>query len=85
MVRAILAQVGRCPIAGDVRYNSGSIPLPDQSVALHAFRLSLDRSLKLGTLDTFDFQAPLPKTWSRFFGMSDKNIKIASTRNSLKQ
>ncbi len=77
MVRAILAQVGRCPIAGDVRYNSGSTPLPDQSVALHAFRLCLDPNLKLGNLDTFDFQAPLPRTWSRFFGLDDKNVKLS--------
>ena len=42
---------------------------PDQSVALHAFRLSLSPSLKLGSLDTFDFEAPIPATWKTYFGM----------------
>lgn len=77
MVRAMLAQVGRCPIAGDVRYNSGSAPLPDKSVALHAFRVALDPTLQLGSLDTFSFQAPLPKTWVQFFGIDDTNLKFA--------
>jgi 23S rRNA pseudouridine1911/1915/1917 synthase len=69
MVRAMLAQVGGCPIQGDVRYNAATVPLNDQSVALHAFRLSLNPSLKLGSLNVFDFEAPIPKTWANFFGI----------------
>jgi len=70
MVRATLAQVGECPIEGDLRYGSvNQKPLKDQSVALHASRLLLDTSLKLGNLDTFEFQAPIPCTWNEYFGI----------------
>jgi 23S rRNA-/tRNA-specific pseudouridylate synthase len=69
MVRALLAQVGKCPIQGDLRYGTSNLlPLKDQSVALHAFRVSLDPSLKLGSLETFDFEAPWPQSWKTFFG-----------------
>jgi len=74
MVRAILAKVGGCPIEGDVRYNHAAAPLEDQSVALHAFRLSLDPSLKLGSLKTFDFQAPIPNTWGHYFGVFKSSL-----------
>jgi 23S rRNA pseudouridine1911/1915/1917 synthase len=73
MVRALLAQVGGCPIQGDLRYNAATVPLTDQSVALHAFRLSLDPTLKLGGVNVFDFEAPIPKTWGHFFGISNEN------------
>lgn len=75
MVRALLAKIGRCPIEGDLRYNSMANPLPDQSVALHAYRLSLDPSIKLGTLATFQFQAPIPKTWGHYFAIPN-NAKL---------
>ena len=73
MVRALLGQVGACPIAGDLRYNAME-NLEDQSVALHAFRVSLDKRLKLGSLDTFDFQAPIPLTWKNFFSIERKSV-----------
>jgi 23S rRNA pseudouridine1911/1915/1917 synthase len=70
MVRALLTQVGGCPIVGDVRYDATSLTLKDQSVALHAYRVTLDDRLQLGSLDTFEFQAPIPATWNAFFGIS---------------
>lgn len=72
MVRAMLAQIGGCPIAGDLRYGprQDESPLRDQSVALHAYRVSLDPSLKLGSLGTLDFEAPIPRTWTKLFGIS---------------
>lgn len=73
MVRALLAKVGGCPIQGDFRYNAAAVPLADQSVALHAFRLSLDPILQLGSLKTFDFEAPIPKTWWDFFGIGEES------------
>jgi 23S rRNA pseudouridine1911/1915/1917 synthase len=70
MVRAMLAQVGECPIAGDMRYGyMDQKALKDHSVALHAFRLRLDTQLELGSLQTFAFQAPIPRTWNDFFGV----------------
>ena len=71
MVRALLAQVGECPIAGDMRYGfKDQKSLKDCSVALHAFRLTLDPQLKLGSCDTFEFHAPLPHSWQEFFGLT---------------
>jgi 23S rRNA-/tRNA-specific pseudouridylate synthase len=82
-VRALLSQVGDCPIAGDVRYDGTrsqrhisnetihptSQPLPDRSVALHAWRIHFtDQTFKLGSLaGTIDVEAPIPKTWKKFF------------------
>jgi len=68
MVRAMLAQVGRAPVLGDLRYSSMAMALPDQSVALHAAALQLDDRLKLGTLETFRFEAPMPGKWRDYFG-----------------
>jgi 23S rRNA-/tRNA-specific pseudouridylate synthase len=80
MVRALLAQVGQCPIVGDVRYYQPSsmdsvttmipTPLKDRSVALHAFRIRFDsQRLKLGSLEQFEFEAPIPPTWKSYFGI----------------
>ena len=123
MVRALLAQVGDCPIIGDLRYwtapkrmtinssnsnvllpsdrysdgvvvhddqaaataarssNSHSTtpnekdPLKDRSVALHAYGVYFDpQQLQLGTLDTFEFRAPVPSTWKSFFGIDNAEI-----------
>jgi 23S rRNA pseudouridine1911/1915/1917 synthase len=74
MVRALLTQMGGCPIVGDVRYDATSLTLKDQSVALHAYRVILDDRLQLGSLDTFGFQAPIPATWNKFFGISSKAL-----------
>lgn len=76
VVRAILAQVGKCPIQGDLRYGGNRETLrvlPDQSVALHAFRIHLDEKLKLGSLSTFEFEAPFPASWESFFGFAPTN------------
>lgn len=70
VVRAMLAQVGICPIQGDVRYGSTMKPLRDMSVALHAFRLNLDPSLKLGTLAQYSFEAPMPGNWVKYFSIN---------------
>jgi 23S rRNA-/tRNA-specific pseudouridylate synthase len=90
MVRALLAQVGDCPILGDVRYwkaagtNDASTddtddekgPLVDRSVALHAYGVYFDQTeLKLGSLDTFEFRAPVPPTWESFFGIDNNQLK----------
>lgn len=84
MVRALFAQVGHCPIEGDVRYHQPSsmdattiipTPLKDRSVALHAFRIRLDsQRLKLGTLEKFVFEAPIPPTWKSYFGIPQDAI-----------
>jgi 23S rRNA pseudouridine1911/1915/1917 synthase len=66
MVRALLANSGHV-IAGDIRYGARD-PLQDQSVALHAHSVQLPMCLQLGTLEQRTFVAPLPKTWSTFFG-----------------
>lgn len=80
MVRALLGSVGKCPICGDLRYGGKpgrerASSLPDRSVALHAYRVSFDpKALKLGSLETFDFHAPLPETWKSFFGI-DQSVE----------
>jgi len=43
-IRVQLAKMG-CPILGDVKYGAPS-PLPDASIALHSFRLSLTHPVK---------------------------------------
>lgn len=89
MVRALLAQVGDCPIAGDLRYwKSGSItktptrddvdgvPLQDRSVALHAYGVYLNpNQLQLGSLDIFGFRAHIPSTWKFFFGLDHDQVE----------
>ena len=66
MVRALLANVGGAPIAGDVRYGAWH-PLADRSVALHALRVTLPATLVL-PLDRHEFVAPLPTNWDSWFG-----------------
>ena len=88
MVRALLAQVGECPILGDVRYwkpnksrdsdndAEDKGPLQDRSVALHAYGVYFDqKQLQLGSLDTFAFQAPVPPTWESFFGIRNQELQ----------
>ena len=88
MVRALLAQVGNCPIVGDLRYwtqgrggtgnghSDANDPLGDRSVALHAHGLYFDkRRLRLGSLDTFGFRAPVPPAWESFFGIGDHQVR----------
>jgi 23S rRNA-/tRNA-specific pseudouridylate synthase len=85
MIRALMACYN-CPIAGDVRYHSGSggscsssgknivnVALPDMSVALHASRIELSDQIKLGEDNTSlqrTFDAKIPSTWSRYFGIN---------------
>jgi 23S rRNA pseudouridine1911/1915/1917 synthase len=78
MVRALLAQVGKCPIVGDLRYarDLGAPPLEDQSVALHAYRVRLPPQLKLGSVETFEFVAPIPTTWQEYFWISESGVVV---------
>jgi 23S rRNA pseudouridine1911/1915/1917 synthase len=72
VVRALLSQIGGCPIAGDIRYDhhQQQQPLMDKSVALHAACIHLHpQKLRIGTLSTFDFIAPIPSTWKKLFGL----------------
>ncbi len=62
-IRVQLAAAG-CPVAGDVKYGAPA-PLPDRSVALHAWRLELAHPVGGGLLV---FTAPVPESapWSLF-------------------
>lgn len=66
MIRSLLGSVGRAPICGDLRYGA-SLPLPDQSVALHASKVVLPESLVL-PLAQKEFEAPIPIMWKTWFG-----------------
>ncbi|GIV32826.1 MAG: RNA pseudouridine synthase [Chitinophagales bacterium] len=57
-IRVQLAQMG-CPIAGDVKYGFPR-PLPDMSIALHAWKLTFEHPVKKETLS---IEAPLPQLW----------------------
>lgn len=74
-VRAMLAQLGNVPIAGDLRYGSStSAALGDISVALHARTLALP-SVKLGDMDlSVPFVAPIPSSWKSFFGLKEADL-----------
>ncbi len=73
-VRAMMAQLAKSPLCGDLRYGA-SEPLPDQSVALHARSLHLP-TVSLGEMDmkTLRFVAPIPSTWSQFFSLKESRI-----------
>ncbi|CAB9522318.1 RNA pseudouridine synthase [Seminavis robusta] len=66
MIRALLSQVGKCPILGDSRYgfNNKSTITPSSSyrhsVALHARGIVLPDDLTLGTTTQRYFEAPIP-------------------------
>lgn len=74
-VRAMLSQLVKSPVCGDLRYGSKDA-LPDQSVALHGRSLMLP-SVKLGDIDfkTLQFVAPIPETWSKYFSLTEAMIK----------
>ena len=74
-VRAMLSQLAKSPVCGDLRYGATSA-LPDQSVALHARSLHLP-TVSLGAdidLKTTRFVAPIPSTWSQFFSLKEARI-----------
>lgn len=71
MIRALLAAHG-LPLAGDLRYGA-SAALPDGSVALHARSLQIPDSVQLRIQQRF-FQAPLPTTWSTYFGLGEHGL-----------
>ena len=73
-VRAMLSQLAKSPVCGDLRYGASG-PLPDQSVALHARSLFLP-TVDLGDTDmkTMRFVAPIPKTWTQFFSLKEAKI-----------
>jgi len=58
-IRVQLAQIG-CPVVGDRKYGSRQ-PFADQTIALHAVRLTLEHptSKKQVTIES-----PLPKSWT---------------------
>lgn len=64
-IRVQLASAG-CPVTGDVKYGA-PVPLPDRSVALHAWRLELTHPVGGAALV---FTAPVPDAapWSLFDG-----------------
>ena len=70
MVRALLASEGHS-LAGDLRYRARR-GLPDSSVALHAESVTLPESFKLGSLEQTFFEAPMPTTWEKYFGIKGK-------------
>jgi 23S rRNA pseudouridine1911/1915/1917 synthase len=68
MIRALLSQVGGCPIVGDSRYGgsrNNHLMLPDRSVALHARSVTLPDNLQLGSLTQRHFLAPIPDLWKK--------------------
>jgi 23S rRNA-/tRNA-specific pseudouridylate synthase len=83
VIRALLSQVARMPVVGDVRYGARTA-LPDQSVALHAYRLqwplSKDTMETEGGRNTATVpgpghvEAPIPDTWYSWFGWSQDDI-----------
>ena len=71
-VRAMLSQLAKSPVCGDLRYGA-SQALPDQSVALHARSLYFP-TVSLGESDLKTIVAPIPNTWARFFSLREKDI-----------
>ena len=55
-IRAQLTKTGM-PILGDVKYGAGT-PLPDRSIALHAFSLEFNHPI---TAERISVNAPYPK------------------------
>lgn len=74
MVRALMAAYSQS-LAGDLRYRAVE-GLPDESVALHAHTVTLPESLQLGTLEQLTFEAPIPKTWQRYFGIRRDKLQL---------
>jgi 23S rRNA-/tRNA-specific pseudouridylate synthase len=85
MIRALLSQLGHCPIAGDLRYGGGrqqgetTTALPDESVALHAHTLQLPTSLELGSQlpPGMRFTSPIPRLWKTLFSITDSDVSGA--------
>lgn len=73
-VRAMLSQLAKSPVCGDLRYGA-SAALPDMSVALHARSLHLP-TVSLGDMNMKDmrFIAPIPKTWTQFFSLKESSL-----------
>lgn len=70
MIRSLF-QCHGASLLGDVRYGKSSA-LPDRSVALHARSLDLTKvRLPLGQRQ---FVAPIPETWSKWFGISEEKV-----------
>ena len=72
MVRGLLGYYGY-RIAGDLRYGANQA-LEDQSVALHAQSITFPPELALGNLETKYFEAPIPKTWKKYFGVTQDQV-----------
>jgi hypothetical protein len=76
-IRAMMAQLAKSPICGDLRYHRASETLPDQSVALHARSLFIPpNQVSLGETDLSNsFIAPIPSVWKDYFGLTEKDVK----------
>ncbi len=86
MVRAMLAQIGHCPIVGDVRYGPDATkPFTphhpwDHSVALHArslewFQASVKRQGP-PKQQRFYYAAPIPILWNKYFGIDNAHLTL---------
>jgi hypothetical protein len=76
-IRAMMAQLAKSPICGDLRYGA-SEPLPDQSVALHARSLFIPSDMvSLGDTDfSRKFVADIPCVWKEYFSLTDSQVKL---------
>jgi len=75
-IRAMMAQLAKSPICGDLRYGAKEA-LPDQSVALHARSLYIPPTqVSLGETDlTHPFIASIPSVWKEYFSLTEKDMK----------
>jgi hypothetical protein len=69
MIRALLSCY-HLPVCGDLRYDSSLTPLPDQSVALHAYSITMKKSI-------------LDKTKPRQKAIPDVDVVISESKENL--
>lgn len=77
MIRALLS-MAQCSIAGDLRYGAGR-PLPDRSVALHAWRVTIDGRIPLGQQAEREFTASIPSSWEKYFSITKHEIETKAS------
>lgn len=70
-VRAMISQLGNCPIMGDLRYGADTA-LEDRSVALHAWKVELQKSVVLQHQEKRVFVGDVPVRWEQWFGVSNE-------------
>jgi hypothetical protein len=59
---------------GNVRYDRATMTLRAQNVTLHAYRVELDNHLQLGSLEMFEFNAPISASWTEYLGMQKVRV-----------